>query len=190
MLKHILIFLGYTFSIQCYSQDSLNIPITYSQIIKVDSALSSNELYHRARAWFAETYRSAQDVIQMDDKENGKIIGKGNIRYTSKIFFGSEGTKGWIRYTISIHVKNGRYKYEVSDFYHEGNPLNSGGQLSFGLITNSIECPYKVGAMTGKGWRNKVWDDIKETIEKSITSLTESIINSMGKSAKNKDADW
>lgn len=124
----------------------------------------------------------------MDDKENGKIIGKGNIRYTSKIFVGSEATKGWIRYTISIQVKSGRYKYEINDFYHEGNPLNSSGAFSFGLITSSSECPYKIGA--GQGWRNKVWKDIKETIEKNIKPLAESIITAMGKPAKNKDSDW
>jgi hypothetical protein len=160
------------------------------EVVKVDTTLSSNELYLRARAWFAESYRSAQDVIQMDDKENGKIIGKGNIRYTSRIFVGSEGTKGWIRYTISIQVKDGRYRYEITDFYHEGNPLNSGGQFSFGLITNDTECPYKIGSMTGKGWRNKVWNDIKETIKKNILSLTESIKIAMGKPAKNKETDW
>ncbi|MBK7678129.1 MAG: DUF4468 domain-containing protein [Chitinophagaceae bacterium] len=112
------------------------------------------------------------------------------MRYTSRIFVGSEGTKGWIRYTISVQVKDGRYKYEVTDFYHEGNPFNSGGQFSFRLITNENECPYKVGSMMGKGWRNKVWIDIKETIAKNITPLTESIRVAMGKPGKYKDSDW
>jgi uncharacterized protein with TBP-like fold DUF4468 len=189
MYKYIFLPLALIFSLRSYSQDSLRTPVAYSEVIKIDTTLSSNELYLRARAWFAESYRSAQDVIQMDDKENGKIIGKGNIKYTSRIFAGSGGTKGWIRYTISIQVKNGRYKYEISDFYHEGNPLNSGDQLSFGLITNEIECPYKIGMWMSKGWRNKVWNDIKQTIDTNIRSLIESLKLSMGKTIK-KDADW
>jgi Domain of unknown function (DUF4468) with TBP-like fold len=190
MYRYLLLSLTLLLSLQIYSQDSLDTSLTYTQVVKVDSTLSSNELYLRARAWFAESYRSAHDVIQMDDKDNGKIIGKGNLRYLSNIFEGSDGTKGWIRYTISIQVKNGRYKYEITDFYHEGNPLSSGGECSFGLITNSSECPYKIGAWARKGWKNKVWKDIKETIEKNITSLMESITIAMGKPAKNKDSDW
>jgi hypothetical protein len=177
-------------SLRSYSQDSLSSPLEYSKVVNVDTTLSSKELYNRARAWFAETYRSAQDVIQMDDKEIGKIIGKGNMKYVSSVFVGSNGTKGWIRYTISIQVKDGRYKYDISNFLHEGNAFNPYGAISFGLITNSIECPYKTGSMSGQKWKNKVWKDIKETIEANISPLSQSIISAMGKPAKAKDSDW
>jgi hypothetical protein len=129
--------------------------ITFSKVMTVDSSLKSAELYARARAWFAVTYRSGKDVIQLEDKENGKLIGKGAIKYTSRVFVGSEGTKGWIYYTITIQIKDGRYKYELTDFIHEGNPYNSGGQFSFDLITSSEECPREF-RMTNKSWRNKV----------------------------------
>lgn len=50
--------------------------ITYSEIIKVDS-VKSQELYIRAKVWFVHSFVSAKNVIQLDDKESGKIIGKG-----------------------------------------------------------------------------------------------------------------
>lgn len=190
ILKNIILGLLLIIFVQSSAQDSLNAAISYQEVVKVDSTISSKELYLRARSWFAETYKSSQDVIQMDDKESGKIIGKGAIKYYSNVFVGSEGTKGFIFYTITVQVKDGRYKYEITDFNHEGNPYNSGGQLSFGLITNSDECPYKVGTWTSKAWRNKVWKDIKNRIDENIPILIQSLKDSMNKPAKNSNSDW
>ena len=173
-----------------YSQENSGSPITYTEVIKVDSNVSSKELYIRARTWFAETYRSAKDVIQMDDKESGILVGKGNFKYTSSVFMGSEGTKGWVRYTITISVKDGRYKYEITNFNHEGNPLNSGGDFSFGLLTTSEECPYKVGSMSSKGWRDKVWKDIKQKLGSYAESIITALKNAMTKAITKSGDDW
>ena len=57
----------------------------------------------RAKKWFVDNYKSAKDVIQLDDKENGEITGTGNFKisyYTRKPY---------ISHTISIFVKEGRY---------------------------------------------------------------------------------
>lgn len=66
-----------------YSQNTPNLPIdnetkliTYSEVIILDSTVNKSELYSRAREWFAKAFKSSKNVIQMDDKENGKIIGK------------------------------------------------------------------------------------------------------------------
>jgi hypothetical protein len=53
--------------------------IIYSEKVDVDS-IKSTELYVRAHEWFAKTFKSAQSVIQLDDKEAGKILGKGSIQ--------------------------------------------------------------------------------------------------------------
>jgi hypothetical protein len=50
---------------------------TYSGVIDVDG--DKNELYMRARAWFVTMYKDADEVIQLEDKEAGKIIGKGRF---------------------------------------------------------------------------------------------------------------
>ena len=67
-----------TFYIRAFAQppnlpiDSTTHLITYSEVVKVDG--NKDELYSRAREWFAKTYNSAKNVIQMDDKD--KIVGK------------------------------------------------------------------------------------------------------------------
>src|SRR5665647_1743863 len=64
--------------------------IEYTDLVKVDSTLTSDELYTRARSWFATAFKSANNVIQMEDKSSGIIIGKGTI-LTHKTFYVPQG---------------------------------------------------------------------------------------------------
>lgn len=85
--------------------------VTYSNVIEVEGA-NKEELFLRAKKWFAKTYKSAQDVIQLDDKESGELIGKGNssISYYAR--------KPTISHTISISVKDGRFRYVITDLFY------------------------------------------------------------------------
>lgn len=177
----------FTFS---FSQEPIAEPLTFSEVVKVDTSVSAKELYSRARTWFAETYRSAQDVIQMEDKEEGKIVAKGAIKYNSNVFVGSLGTKGWIRYTLTIIVKDGRYKFDMTNFIHEGNPLNDSGAISFELITTSETCPANIYPKSTKGWKNKVWKDIKENIYTNESALIASLKAAMNKPSKDDKDGW
>lgn len=56
--------------------DSVTKMITYTEVVNVDTSLSKLELYSRAKEWFAKAYNSSQNVIQIEDKESGKIVGK------------------------------------------------------------------------------------------------------------------
>ncbi|HRG19192.1 MAG TPA: DUF4468 domain-containing protein [Flavobacterium lutivivi] len=99
--------------------DSVTNKISYSEVIFVDSLASKQELFSRAREWFAKAYKSSTNVIQMEDKESGKIVGKALMEvFSSNLGIPVEG--GYMNYTISIYLKDGRYKYEITDFYHTG----------------------------------------------------------------------
>ena len=88
--------------------------VTYTGVVQVDS-VNKNTLYTRAKKWFVDTYKSAKDVIQLDDKENGEIIGKGSF----KINYYTRDPS--ISHTISIFVKDGRYKYVITSFSYADN---------------------------------------------------------------------
>jgi hypothetical protein len=90
----------------------------YTEVVTVDS-ISSKELYLRARQFFVDNFKSANDVIQVDDKEAGVLIGKGLSQYYIKIAGVNNGPHQ-LWYTIKIMVKDGRYKYEIYDFFHSG----------------------------------------------------------------------
>jgi hypothetical protein len=163
--------------------------MTFTKVVFVDSTLKSPELYERAREWFALTYRSSKEVLQVEDKDNFKLIGKGAFKYISDIYYGSEGTKGWVYYTITVQVKDGKYKYELSNFIHEGNVVNPAGYFSFGLITSAQECPSPISYST-QNWRNKVWNDIKMNVNRDAYLTINSLTGSMNKPATKKSDDW
>jgi len=84
---------------------------TYTAVIQVDDA-RKDELYSRAKKWFAIMYKSANDVIQLDDKENGEIIGKGKFSIT---YYARDPV---IHHTITLSVKDGRFRYSITDLIY------------------------------------------------------------------------
>lgn len=83
---------------------------TYQEVVKVEGA-SARDLYSQARAWVARTYVSAQDVVQLEDSDAARLIVKG-LWQTSSGFL---RPGGWIRHTLTIEAKDGRYRYTISD---------------------------------------------------------------------------
>ena len=94
--------------------------IMFSEVIKVDSA-DKNELYLRAKSFFANSFKSGKAALQMEDKEEGVLIGKSMVNLCN----GMEGE--WsdcynMFFTIKISVKDGRYKYEIYDITFRSTP--------------------------------------------------------------------
>jgi len=94
-------------------------PVVFKVIDSVKG--NQNQLYIKAYQWMANTFNSAKEVIQMQDKEAGKLIGKGIMKTpTAKDGLGSKIGDDIVYYTISIDVKDGKYRCVLSDFIHEG----------------------------------------------------------------------
>jgi len=91
--------------------------VTYSEVVQVPG-ISKEQLYFRARAWFSNAFKSAKDVIQMDSKEAGTIIGKGNS--TTIIVSIGIPLETPCHYTVKIFCKDGRFKCEVTDISYSG----------------------------------------------------------------------
>lgn len=82
----------------------------YQGILPVENKTSS-AIYANIKSWVATRYNSANDVIQLDDKENGKLIVKAispfhygvmGIRIDSKCF-----------YTLTIDTKENKFRYTI-----------------------------------------------------------------------------
>ncbi|HAN19607.1 MAG: hypothetical protein A2X13_14795 [Bacteroidetes bacterium GWC2_33_15] len=162
-------------------------PYGFEDIIKVDS-LSKDEIYDLARIWFTETFVSANNVLQIQDKEAGQLIGRGSIGYTSATFMANEAVNGNISFLVKIFVKDGRFKYIITDFNHKGTPSKycSSG-VNFGIITEQSESPI-ISRGNPAGWHNKQWEKMKH--ESAVVAA--SLIRSMKEKIK-KDKlqnDW
>lgn len=75
--------------------------------------LSKSDIYTKVRIWFSESFKSSNHVLQMDDKDSGIIIGKGNTRISGK--GGIVGFDYVTDFTIKIEIKDGRYRSTISD---------------------------------------------------------------------------
>lgn len=53
--------------------------LTLKETIKFDTAFSKSKLFDKSEEWIALKFVSANDVIQLKNKDNGKIIIKGNL---------------------------------------------------------------------------------------------------------------
>jgi hypothetical protein len=162
-----------------YSQD----PLLFSKVVNTDS-VGISKLYENINDWFATNYKSAQNVIQMSDKESGTIIGKAITYYSyGKQIYLCYG--GEINYTIKVNVKDNRFKVELINFIHTVYPGNS-LQCALGLITTAEN--YTNKGMSAK-YHNIVWNDIKKKMEAYSNDIFNSLENSIKSNLKTEN-DW
>ncbi|MDR1809196.1 MAG: DUF4468 domain-containing protein [Prevotella sp.] len=82
----------------------------FETIIDVPN-LSKSDLYVKVNAWFVEKFNSAESVIEFQDKEAGKIMGKYVYTYSEGIYTYA------VRQTISIDVRDNKLRFVVNDPY-------------------------------------------------------------------------
>lgn len=149
--------------------------IEYSELVKIDSTTTQKELYSRAKEWVAITFKSAKDVIQMDDSENGILILKGIMPISGGMYLAD----GKVDFTMKIQLKNGRYKYWITNFIHSSyKPGYSGGSLE--------NAKPACGSMS---MVKKGWIQVKETTNNYALSIIENLKNFITKQNIQKKGD-
>lgn len=140
-------------------------PLIFTEVVKLDSTISKSELFSRARNFMSESFSNSKLVLDVQDKESGELIGNGNYSFYSKFAGDAQ-----VRFQIKILVKDGRYKYEFSEFIHKGTcGLNC---VSYGLLTNDQECPYNIKCfLCGQKLNNKAWNEITGAMNTQINAL-------------------
>lgn len=158
-------------------------PLTFTAVVQAEGA-SKDELFVRAQAWFATTFKCGKCVIQTSDKEAGQVIGKGAFEFHSgNNFFGPDGLEGWVTYTVKVFLKDGRYKYEITDFTHESSAIKY--PISVGLVTTDENYP---GIKHMQKFFNKRWKKLKDDCETQAKTLIESLSKVMASPASGEKA--
>lgn len=168
--------------------DSVTNKITYSEVVIVDSSASKLELFSRAREWFAKRYNSSINVIQMEDKESGKIVGKALMQVYHKAV-GKTYESGHIHYTISLYLKDGRYKYEITDFFHSGQVIYGGSNRvpDYGMCEKMINTSEKTMGIS----HQKTYDYYLTQLDQNTKSLINDLKSAMSaKPANSKKDEW
>lgn len=108
-MKSILLSLVFLFSLNIYSQDIVKFE-------KVDSVKkTSAQIYSATKLFIANTWRSAKDVIQNDDKESGNILVKGTI-IENVTFFGSVYRYVYT-YNVTFKMKDSKCKISIDNIF-------------------------------------------------------------------------
>lgn len=161
----------------CFAQ-AKPVPLTYSEVVEVSDSTTRGELFLRGREWFAETFKSSKEVLQINDKESGELVGKGifNITYIVN-YWGLHDQKADVDFTLSLWVKDGRYKYEMSNF----NVQSVGG-----VYTND---DYKI-KFPGLGQRKsqEIYLNIVDATKEKAQTVIQSLKAKMA--GKSKSSDW
>jgi hypothetical protein len=114
---------------------------------------TSYELYKKGLAWFADTYNSTKDVLQLE-QEGEKLVGRGSMLTSYAM------QKVRVYYNLSIDFKDDKYRYTIDKFIYNGG----GGDIP-------LEQHYK-----HKGMYKKMFADIDRQANTLIQSLNEYMI--------------
>jgi hypothetical protein len=126
-MKYIFIF--FSISVSCLAQkktyslldtpiriDSVSGGMIYTQVVEVEKA-SGQQLYNKAKLFIQKTFISDSPLIIVDDKESGLLSGKGklisDLSIGNTLLFGEMQMQ--YEMIIEIRVKDGRYRYEISN---------------------------------------------------------------------------
>ena len=96
--------------------------------------MSQKELFEKSMTWMAKAFKSAQDVIQYQDKEAGKIIGKGFmvVGYLAGMPYDTY-------FTITLETKDNKARATIEDAYIQ---IVTQGKISTSPIDNEYAMKY------------------------------------------------
>lgn len=117
-MKKLILSLLIAISIPCVAQ-KYNFPVNKAGKIEFTQTLevpiSKEKLFANAQQWIVTTFKDYRAAVQVEDKENGKLIVTGTTRlpyiYMDDILIIKED----VDYTFTIECKDNKYRYTVSN---------------------------------------------------------------------------
>ena len=168
----------------------LDYPVPFQFELIDTLAGSKDELYVKAHQWIAKTFDSAKTVIDMQDKEAGKLICKPlfTIPRVHTTLYYSFPYEDVITYVVSIDVKDGRYRCIISDFVHKGGNYFDGKTTTESTSYGSLEDTMRLyrSPATGKMTENRYYYAVKNAAMQQAKDLIKDLKTKM----HDKDKDF
>jgi len=147
--------------------------ITYQGIIAVPGA-SQADLYARAETWIDKTYTT--DKVVLANAAAGELVLKGARPVVVRREY--EGVlrpsyAGVVRHTLTIYVKEGRYKYVFTDLSHDA--MGTRNVQSGGPLEQSRANLFGYAGLSSQ----KTWLDIKHDATRDVRNLATSLQEAM-----------
>lgn len=182
--------------------------LSYSEVVQVED-VSKDDLFNRALVFlstnfnivkkdrstpFHKGFNVVDQQIVLQDKDNGQVISKIQFNYNPGILTYSEQVIGTIEFTLAVFTKDGRYKYEATDFVHTPTNKNHFGRfynndsMSFVLLKLD-EFPNKVNKLN-KSTKDKIYRDIISQCKNYSDDLTNNLKVALSNSISSENDDW
>lgn len=147
-------------------------PIQKDSVVVLDTTLKRDQLYTKGLEWFATTYKNAQKVIQLQDKDAGLIVGKASMSCIAKGGSLLPATEIYLSYTIKLSFKDGKIKYELNEFIQDG----------YGVIKDG-----EVIKASAKGIVKNQYSGLQKGVYKEIAMIEQSLLDTF---TKIKTTNW
>jgi hypothetical protein len=92
--------------------DSLTNEASYSEVIVTN--LSKDVMFKKVQTWVAKNFNEYKVVVKLENMDAGRIILKPVWTY-----YYSDWIQEYVYSTITIDIKEGRYRYSITDIYDE-----------------------------------------------------------------------
>lgn len=194
-MKHLLLFTLLVIGVNGFSQfdtstehlreleiDSTTNKIVFTEVVQTPG-VNRSDLYNAAREWFVVSFKSADDVLQMEDKEAGILMGKAFNSVSATTGMGVT-IPYMLYYTIKLYFKDGRYKYVVTDLIYRSDDNEHQNAVELFIVDDYL---YKNKSKGKFDYMNKQWK--RETI-KSIDKLISNLKSTMAKAKSLNNDDW
>ncbi|OYU97328.1 MAG: hypothetical protein CFE21_03275 [Bacteroidetes bacterium B1(2017)] len=159
------------------SIDSATNLITYYGVVEQEES-GSDSLYLRAKNWAVKNLN--KDLKIESDKRNQKITYVGSIPAYAYLNKYSKRSIGRFEFKITFLIKEGRYKYTITNLVHETLPNAEGGKNSRNYFEYYYTSTTKV----------REYDSILRNADLDIQKLIESIKASMREPILVDEDDW
>ena len=109
-----LILLSILFIVGCASISSVPLEERHSEIVIENLNKGKDELYDITLEWMAKVFNNSKSVIEVKDKDRGKIIGKG---YWIVKGFGHSG----VSFTLTFSIKENKIRGQFENYQCPAN---------------------------------------------------------------------
>jgi len=158
--------------------------VTFMRIVELDS-MKSAEIFNRAQEYFTYHYGSGESVLQVNDRETGRLLGKGLYTKTAVI----NGipyiiTDTW--HILRIDVKDSKARLTLSLTEYSGT---SEFDNSVNHFNDLVSSKYPINA--DSNWKNAFGQAFAESYKRANLTLDalEKTLKE-GTTFKNADKDW
>ena len=148
-------------------------------------AKNKNEIYSLSKMFIGETWKSAQNVIQNDDKEGGAILVKGLS--VQSLFYQMNDHKWTFSYTVKFLFKDNKYRIVIEDVYCQSVRV---AQYEWPNMPVSDTYPTEKGLRT-TGVNEERYLEIMTGLKKELQSIVDSYESYLKKANSNSNnGDW